>query len=121
MSKLLVLIGGNPEGYRSAFHEETHSGKVLRSILGRNHIEAILYDLWSDSDEEREGYLSVENLQKINSYIFAGQPVIALGRYQYNKLHSYFAAVQYLPHPGSRHRTDLQKLERGLRKMAKVV
>lgn len=115
----LVLVGGNPKGHSVPFYEGTKSGKVLRHILDRHGIKPILFDLWLDAEEERKGELSVETLQKINGFIFAGDTVIALGTRQYRKLHPYFAKVQYLPHPASRRASDIRKLERGLNRFAK--
>ena len=114
MEPKLVLIGGYPKGYSEPFHIKTHSGRILQGILMKNNIDAILFDLWKDENEENKELLSSEIKLKLLDYSKKKYSLIALGRRVERVLNNYSIPCKYLPHPASRNKTHVIDLEQGL-------
>lgn len=115
----LLLIGGFPKGHNIPFHPSTLSGKRLRKIVEKkNGLNVKYYDLWNNEREEQDGQISYAKANEIGSYQFAGWRVIALGKHVWSCLKRHSIRAEYLPHPASRHKSDLQKLEDGLVKQS---
>lgn len=110
----LLLIGGYPKGYSKPFDERTLSGKRLRAILRRNNLNPIIIDLWKNELQEKKGEIPISTYWTVEDYIRMGYRVIALGKWVFKCLNNHFYEVEYLPHPASRRKIDLEKLERGL-------
>lgn len=110
----LLLIGGYPKGYHVPFHPDTLSGKRLWKILNEYKGTIKLMDLWNNEREEQDGQVSYVVANEIGGHIWTGWRVIALGRHVWNCLQKHSVDVEYLPHPASRRKKDLQKLKRGL-------
>lgn len=75
-------------------------------------------DLWKTDQEEKDGIIYINTLAEIRSAIISGCKVIALGKHVYNSIKKADLMlgqdVEYLPHPASRRKIDLERLENGL-------
>jgi len=109
----VVLIGGNPKGHRIPFSSKTFSGRRLHKIIKKAGLTCEIVDMTSNSndvcsDEEKELLRKrFENCQ-----------VIFLGRFVERQLREIFPNGIYLPHPASRRRGNLERLENGLRNIS---
>ncbi|PIZ52713.1 hypothetical protein COY26_03855 [Candidatus Woesearchaeota archaeon CG_4_10_14_0_2_um_filter_33_10] len=117
MNNKLLLIGGYPKGYEEPFHTKTPSGKILRGILKKNKIEAVLFDLWCNEKEENREKLSSKIKLKLLEYHKKGFILVALGRKVQRVLNNYSLPCNYLPHPASRNKNLVLDLEKGLREL----
>jgi len=108
----VVLIGGNPKGHRIPFSSKTFSGRRLHKIIKKAGLTCEIVDMTSNSndvcsDEEKELLRKrFENCQ-----------VVFLGRFVERQLRDVFPNGVYLPHPASRRKKDLERLEEGLKKL----
>lgn len=116
--KKVILIGGYPKGYDKPFHEDTHSGQVLRRLLGNKILEDefILFDLWKNEEQEKNGVIHKNIYEKILKWKDDNYRIIALGKHVHQCLQRYGLTVKYLPHPACRSKTDLFVLKVGLEK-----
>ncbi len=117
MNSKLLLIGGYPKGYEEPFHIKTASGRILRGMLKKNKIDAVLLDLWADEKEENSEKLSSEARLKLLEYRKDGFALVALGRRVQRVLSNYSLPCTYLPHPASRSRNLVLSLEKGLKEL----
>lgn len=127
--KLILLIGGNPLGYREPFDERTKSGKVLRGLVAELGLSAKYFDLWKNPEQEADIYMDSDVLRRLIGFQRAGWTLVALGSKVQSALRQYNAWKEEdllpkplkfisLPHPAARRRVDLQKLKRGLKRIA---
>lgn len=113
--KMLILVGGHPKILPIPFHESTKSGRILSEILTRNNLDhqrILIIDLWRNRQEEEQGIISEylkSSLSNDRDYI-----VISLGKHVYNCMQKAGIDCRYLPHPASRRRKDVFKLESGI-------
>lgn len=111
--KTICVIGGYPKGFSKPFHESTLSGKRLRRISEKHCINLLFFDVWKTLEEEKEGFVSNKTASYLNKKT-KGLPTVALGTYVFSKIKKYISHAVYLPHPASRRKKDLKKLEHGL-------
>ena len=105
----VVLIGGNSKGYDRPFHPNTLSGQRIRAILKRNHLPFELENMTKNRSDKP----SFE--EKANLHMrYKDYKVVFLGRFVERELQSLFPEGEYLPHPASRRKQDLKRLEDGL-------
>lgn len=117
MNNKLLLIGGYPKGYEEPFHIKTVSGRILRGILKKNNIPAVLFDLWNNEKEENGEKLSSKVKIKLSGYCKDGFILVALGRRVQRVLNNYSFSCKYLPHPASRDKHHILNLEKGLKEL----
>jgi len=110
--KMLVLIGGNPKGFNEAFHPNTFSGKRLRRLLTELDLNCKLCDMTKNTNDVP----SPQEITKLKKEL-QGCKIVFLGRFVERHLRKHFPDGVYLPHPASRRKTDLQRLEDGLRNL----
>lgn len=110
----VLLIGGYPKGHDRPFHPATWSGKRLRQLVDGMGLDAEYLDLWTTPQEERKGKIDPVTIAIIKNGVKKGVVCIALGKWVHKRLSLQGITAQYLPHPASRRRSDLKKLERGL-------
>jgi hypothetical protein len=107
----LALVGGNPKGFDRPFHPSTLSGKRLQKILSclvfHGHIKLI------DMTENSNDVPTSQEVSKLKKEL-EGYEVVFLGRFVEKQLRKHFPNGVYLPHPASRRKSDLQKLQDGL-------
>ena len=111
----MVLIGGNPKGHNIPFHPSTKSGKILRNIISKTGISCEIADMTENLNDEPT-QIEINDLKER----YCGYQVVFLGRFVERKLKDSFPNGIYLPHPASRRRSDLLKLENGLKSLTKV-
>src|SRR5574337_1047335 len=109
----LFLIGGFPKGYDTPFHPNTLSGKRLLTLKKKHNLWMEFLDLWDTDMEEKAGIISINKLATIEDAKKTHR-VIALGKHVWKSIQKCGIEVEYLPHPASRRKIDLQRLERGL-------
>lgn len=115
---LMLLVGGYPKGHIIPFDFKTHSGRILRTMLDRIGRDPVIIDLWNSAEEEKAGIVSEEKRAMIATCLEVEGRVIALGKHVHERLRFYFAneeRIEYLPHPASRRKASLEKLEAGLK------
>lgn len=117
MNNKLLLIGGYPKGYEVPFHPNTVSGRILRGMLKKNNLAAVLFDLWGNAKEENSEKLSSEVKLKLLEYCKGGFVLVALGRRVERVLKGYSLPCSYLPHPASRSKKLRLCLEKGLKEL----
>jgi len=110
--KPVVLIGGNPKGHSMPFDPETLSGNRLRQIVGKIGLECEIVDM-TENPNDVPSWKEVRSLKKR----FRNHQVVFLGHFVEKQLQSQFPSGIYLPHPASRRKTDLAKLEQGLKRL----
>ena len=103
VSQKLVLVGGHPKGYSEPFSRETHSGKILHSILDDLHIKPVLIDIYTDESAEKRDYIEPQIIEKLKA-LSGFCKIVALGRFVYVALLKRGIHAIYLPHPASRGR-----------------
>lgn len=109
----LFLIGGFPKGYDTPFHPNTLSGKRLLALQQKHHLHMEFMDLWNTDLEEQEGIILLNKLATIQEVQHTHR-VIALGKHVWKAIKKSGLNVEYLPHPASRRKIDLERLESGL-------
>jgi len=112
----LALIGGNPKGYTKAFHPNTLSGRRLRSLLTKLNLDCKLCDM----TRNRNDLPSPQEIESLKEEL-KGYQVVFLGRFVERQLQKHFPDGVYLPHPASRRRMDLERLEEGLNTLLESV
>ncbi len=117
MHNKLLLIGGYPKGYDEPFHIKTASGRILRRILKKNDIQAVLFDLWENEKEENNEKLCSKISLKLSAYHKEGFIFVALGRRVQRVLNNYSFSCNYLPHPASRSKKFVLQMENGLKEL----
>jgi len=114
-NKIILLIGGNPKGYGEPFHPKTLSGKRLLKLIDKHHLKTQLMDLWQTEEEEAIGTVDSKGIYYLQKQAQDKSiRIIALGYKVYHTLQNCNVPCEYLPHPASRRKIDLQKLEAGL-------
>lgn len=114
MSKI-ILIGQHPKGYPVPFHIKTRSGKILRNMLKRNKINAVVINLWKNQEQKEKGAASqgiIERLYHLERKKYF--TIIGLGKKVSITLNEYGIEHICLPHPACRSKKLLQKLENKL-------
>jgi len=110
----IVLIGGNPKRYSIPFHPSTKSGRILRGILSKIGLSCELADMTSNIYD----IPTSEEIEELK-HRFKDYQVIFLGRCVEYWLKEHFPEGTYLPHPASRRKIDLERLEYGLTSLLK--
>lgn len=113
----ILLIGGQPKGFKEPFSRETHSGKVLHRILEKYQAEDHVYlaDIWDTPEQEQNREFIPGIIESLWSIALNWYPPIALGKYQYEFLKPHLPDLRYLPHPASRSQAKLQELDTGIK------
>jgi len=109
----LVLVGGNPKGYSIPFHPSTRSGKILRNIISKLSLDCDIVDMTKNTNDIPTSE-EIRELQKR----FNAHQVVFLGRFVERALKHHFHNGIYLPHPASRRKKDIERLENGLRQFS---
>lgn len=116
--KRCVLIGGYPKGHYRPFDIRTRSGARLRQMAETLDLNAVYIDLWQTEQEEKQGKIEPFVLAVIRNHISNSVDCVALGRWVWRCLHKAGIDILYLPHPGSRRKIDLARLQEGLEKLS---
>lgn len=106
----VALIGGNPKGFLEPFDHSTLSGKRLRRLIAKLDLDCKLCDMTRNTNDVPSPH-EITNLKKE----LQGYKIVFLGRFVERRLRRHFPQGIYLPHPASRRKTDLQRLENGLK------
>lgn len=101
-----LLIGSHPKGYLEPFHPETHSGRILRKLIGDRVETFVFFDLWADEIEQKSNTLTTKTRLELSKHIACGYRLIALGRVVQKALSTYDFPYTCLPHPASRRNND---------------
>jgi len=112
----IVLIGGYPKGFEEPFHIKTRSGRILHKIVDNLKIKPTFFDLWKNIDEENARTLSNITTRTLRKLVANDYKLIALGRYIEKVLIKNKFVCVYLPHPASREKKFLTRLQNGLKK-----
>jgi len=112
----IVLIGGYPKGFEEPFHIKTRSGRVLHKIVDNLEITPKFFDLWTNKEEEDSRILPNNTILTLKKLITDGYILIALGKYIEKTLIENNFVCEYLPHPASRDKKFLIRLQNGLKK-----
>lgn len=112
----LLLIGGYPKGYSEPFDKRTVSGRRLHAIIEKHGLKVTLIDLWENKKEEDEQVISSKKMEEIFNHLIFCDRIIALGEYVYCTMIEQMMVpnLEKLPHPASRRKIDLDRLEKGL-------
>lgn len=109
----IVLIGGNPKGFDIPFHPSTRSGKILRDMIDKIELKCELVNMTINSDDVPTGNELMSLYRKYKDF----DVIVFLGRFVERECKWYFNKGVYLPHPASRRKKDLERLEKGLKKL----
>ena len=109
----LVLIGGNPKGFLEPFDQTTLSGKRLRKLIATLDLDCRLCDMTRNKNDVPSSQEIAKLKQELQGY-----KIVFLGRFVERRLRKHFPQGKYLPHPASRRKSDLQRLQEGLRNLS---
>jgi len=108
----IVLIGGNPKGFKIPFHPDTLSGNRLRNIISKTGLDCEIIDMTNNVNDSP----TKEEIEYLKKH-YENHKVVFLGRFVERALRDVFPNGKYLPHPASRRKSDLIHLEEGLRRL----
>lgn len=117
ITNCIILVGGNPKGFDYPFHEKTLSGKRIRKLIDKHHLITQFVDLWGNEEEEAIGTVDPKGIYWLQQMVNEGHKIIALGYKVFHTLENCNVPCRYLPHPASRRKVDLEKLEQGLQEL----
>ena len=79
----LLFVGGHPKGHDEAFSVKTHSGRMLRGIVGLLQadydFDADYFDVWENQREEDRGEIYPSEIVALRRWAGEGVHIIPLG------------------------------------------
>lgn len=111
----VLVVGDYPKRYRISLDPRVKSGRILLEIINRNNLDhkILTMDLWKNEKEAKKGKLTdvaIMKLCEMERTCF----IVGLGKYVHSCIQKEGMSCIYLPHPNSRKKSELFKLEQGL-------